>query len=74
MSNECIRKSGKRGHCTRAEQECCIITGSSHPKELYKIMFQSVVYTLSTRFSPGISLSVDVKALMLINDLCQFDI
>ena len=26
MSNECIRKSGKRGHCTRAEQECCIMT------------------------------------------------
>ena len=22
MSNECIRKSGKRGHYTRAEQEC----------------------------------------------------
>ena len=24
MSNECIRKSGKCGHCTRAEQECCV--------------------------------------------------
>ena len=21
-----IRKSAKRGHCTRAEQECCIMT------------------------------------------------
>ena len=22
----CIRKLAKRGHCTRAEQECCIMT------------------------------------------------
>ena len=28
MFNECIRKSAKRGHCTRAEQECCIMTDS----------------------------------------------
>ena len=28
LSNESIRESAKRGHCTRAEQECCSMTDS----------------------------------------------
>ena len=35
---ESIRKSAKRGHCTRAEQECCIMhTGNNRQLPKHKL-------------------------------------
>ena len=45
-----IRKSAKRGHCTRAEQECCIMTDSSprlkKKNDLHGIRKKTIKFTV----------------------------